>query len=128
MISLLPENMGTSWPASVASSKVEREALWRQTDGPTPLTPLWPPPKGARPVTNTPHFHTCLNFVPASNGLGIQAGLPGWLVKPFEKRDHSCHTPILVLLIWGPFQPFQNVLFNPLSVFCSLVKGLSSSR
>lgn len=59
----------------------------------------------------------------ASNWVGTQAGLLGWLVSHLEERNICFHASTLAMFILGPFQSFRNILLNPLS-FSSLIKNL----
>lgn len=80
----------------------------------TSLTPLGLPSEGANLYKNAAFSH-----------LFSLCRLLAMEQK--HKLDFSFHASILALLILGPFQPFQNVLFNPSSAFSSHFKGLSSS-
>ena len=57
---------------------------------------------------------------PASNWVGTQAGLLGWLVSHLEERNIRFQASTLATFILGPFQCFRNVLLNP-SSFSSLI-------
>lgn len=61
--------------------------------------------------------------------MGLEYKLDSWggWLDLLKRGITGVILPFLALLILGPFQPFQNVLFNPSSVFFSLIKGLSFS-